>query len=206
MSPAQRLREILAAPGLQVMPGCYDGLSAKLVADAGVKVGFMSGFAVSATRLGMPDTGLISFAEMLDTLRNVSLGCNLAAQAPAEGTERSATRRRNGNLIAGERERNRQREVGVAHDHETSVARWVLRKAKHAVLDRIEKYTLSAFRAERDAAGGGGGVRVPRRARGRSSGGGPAAGCGVRGVQGLQAGVFGGPVPAGGASPAWAGG
>lgn len=70
MSPAQRLREILAVPGLQVMPGCYDGLSAKLVADAGVKVGFMSGFAVSATRLGMPDTGLISFAEMLDTLRN----------------------------------------------------------------------------------------------------------------------------------------
>ena len=30
------------------MPGCYDGLSAKLVADAGYKVTFMSGFAVSA--------------------------------------------------------------------------------------------------------------------------------------------------------------
>ena len=35
------------------MPGCYDGLSAKLVADAGYKVTFMSGFAVSAARLGM---------------------------------------------------------------------------------------------------------------------------------------------------------
>jgi hypothetical protein len=43
--------------------------SAKLVADAGYKVTFMSGFAVSAARLGLPDTGLISFTEMLDSLR-----------------------------------------------------------------------------------------------------------------------------------------
>jgi 2-methylisocitrate lyase-like PEP mutase family enzyme len=69
-SPAQRLRDILAAPNVEVMPGCYDALSAKLVADAGFAVTFMSGFAVSAARLGLPDTGLISFAEMLDSVRN----------------------------------------------------------------------------------------------------------------------------------------
>jgi 2-methylisocitrate lyase-like PEP mutase family enzyme len=34
----------------------------------------MSGFAVSAARLGLPDTGLISFAEMLDSLRNCASG------------------------------------------------------------------------------------------------------------------------------------
>jgi 2-methylisocitrate lyase-like PEP mutase family enzyme len=70
MTPAQRLRDILAAPNVEVMPGCYDALSAKLVADAGFRVTFMSGFAVSAARLGLPDTGLISFAEMLDSARN----------------------------------------------------------------------------------------------------------------------------------------
>jgi 2-methylisocitrate lyase-like PEP mutase family enzyme len=70
MSPAQRLRDILAAPGLAIMPCCFDGLSAKLIGDAGAKVSFMSGFAVSATRLGLPDTGLISFGEMVDSLRN----------------------------------------------------------------------------------------------------------------------------------------
>ena len=70
MTPAQRLREVLASPNLEIMPGCYDALSAKLVAAAGFKVTFMSGFAVSAARLGLPDTGLISFAEMLDSLRN----------------------------------------------------------------------------------------------------------------------------------------
>lgn len=75
MSPAQRLREVLAQPGLHVMPCCFDGLSAKLIAEAGCKVSFMSGFAVAAARLGMPDTGLISFGEMVDTVRN----CTAAA-------------------------------------------------------------------------------------------------------------------------------
>jgi len=70
MTPAQRLRDILVTPNVEVMPGCYDALSAKLVADAGFAVTFMSGFAVSAARLGLPDTGLISFAEMLDSARN----------------------------------------------------------------------------------------------------------------------------------------
>lgn len=79
MTPAQKLREVLAAPGLEVMPGCFDALSAKLVADAGFKVTFMSGFAVSAARLGLPDTGLISFAEMLDSVRNCASG---AARIP----------------------------------------------------------------------------------------------------------------------------
>jgi 2-methylisocitrate lyase-like PEP mutase family enzyme len=75
MSPAARLRKLLAEPGTLVMPCCYDALSAKLIAAAGFKLSFMSGFAVSAARLGMPDTGLISFAEMVDTLRN----CTAAA-------------------------------------------------------------------------------------------------------------------------------
>ncbi len=82
MTPAQKLREILAAPYVEIMPGCYDALSAKLVADAGFKVAFMSGFAVSAARLGLPDTGLISFAEMLDSLRNC---CSAAAGIPLIG-------------------------------------------------------------------------------------------------------------------------
>lgn len=82
MTPAQKLREILADPSLEVMPGCFDALSAKLVADAGYKVTFMSGFAVAAARLGLPDTGLISFAEMLDSVRNCASG---AAAIPLIG-------------------------------------------------------------------------------------------------------------------------
>ena len=72
MTPADRLRALLATPGLHVMPGCFDALSSKLIADAGYPLAFMSGFSVSAARLGMPDTGLISFGEMLDSLRSVT--------------------------------------------------------------------------------------------------------------------------------------
>jgi 2-methylisocitrate lyase-like PEP mutase family enzyme len=72
MTPADRLRALLAQPGLHVMPGCFDALSSKLIADAGYPISFMSGFSVSAARLGMPDTGLISFGEMLDSLRAVT--------------------------------------------------------------------------------------------------------------------------------------
>jgi 2-methylisocitrate lyase-like PEP mutase family enzyme len=70
MTPAERLRSLLAEPGIDVMPCCADGLSARLIAEAGYRVAFMSGFAVSAHRLGMPDAGLISYGEMVDSVRN----------------------------------------------------------------------------------------------------------------------------------------
>ena len=66
MSKAEDLRRLLAEPGLIVMPCCFDALSAKLVERAGFPLTFMSGFAVSVARLGIPDTGLISYGEMLD--------------------------------------------------------------------------------------------------------------------------------------------
>lgn len=53
------------------MPGCYDAMSARLVDEAGFDVAFMSGFAVSAARLGMPDTGLISYGELADQGGNI---------------------------------------------------------------------------------------------------------------------------------------
>jgi len=71
VSPAAALRARLARPELAVMPCCFDALSARLVEQAGFDVTFMSGFAVSAARLGMPDTGLISYGEMVDTGRNI---------------------------------------------------------------------------------------------------------------------------------------
>ena len=65
------LRKLLNRPGLQCMPCYYDALSARLIERAGFGLTFMSGFAVSATRLGLPDTGLISYGEMLDQGRDI---------------------------------------------------------------------------------------------------------------------------------------
>ncbi|BDD87499.1 isocitrate lyase/PEP mutase family protein [Desulfofustis limnaeus] len=65
------LRSLLEQKRLLVMPCCHDALSAKLIQQAGFPATFMSGFAVSAARLGLPDTGLISFGEMLDQARTI---------------------------------------------------------------------------------------------------------------------------------------
>ena len=70
-SPADKLRELLTGPDFLLMPCCFDPLSARLIEQAGFPLSFMSGFAVSAARLALPDTGLISYAEMLDQGRNI---------------------------------------------------------------------------------------------------------------------------------------
>ena len=70
-SAADQLRQLLEKPEIILMAACYDALSAKLVESAGFAATFMSGFGVAATRLGLPDTGLISYGEMLDQGRNI---------------------------------------------------------------------------------------------------------------------------------------
>ena len=70
-SAASRLRNLLGEGRLIVMPCCFDALSAKLIEEAGFPLTFMSGFAVAASRLALPDTGLISYGEMLDQGRTI---------------------------------------------------------------------------------------------------------------------------------------
>jgi 2-methylisocitrate lyase-like PEP mutase family enzyme len=69
--PAARLRMLFDRADMLVMPCCFDALSARLIEQAGFPLTFMSGFAVSASRLALPDTGLISVTEMLDQGRNI---------------------------------------------------------------------------------------------------------------------------------------
>jgi len=68
---AASLRALLAGPDFIIMPCCYDAFSARLIAEAGFPLTFMSGFAAAASRLGLPDTGLICYGEMLDQGSNI---------------------------------------------------------------------------------------------------------------------------------------
>ncbi|SIO10306.1 2-Methylisocitrate lyase, PEP mutase family [Rhodovulum sp. ES.010] len=80
-TPADALRTLLDKPGLLTMPCCFDPLSAKLIHQAGFPLTFMSGFAAAAARLGLPDTGLLSYGEIVDQGRNI---CN-AVSIPVIG-------------------------------------------------------------------------------------------------------------------------
>jgi len=77
----EKLRTLLNQDRCHIMPCCHDALSASLIEQAGFPFTFMSGFAVSAARLGLPDTGLISYGEMVDQGRNI---CN-AVSIPVMG-------------------------------------------------------------------------------------------------------------------------
>lgn len=68
---APMLRALLTRQGIAVVPSCFDAMSAKLIERAGFEVAFMSGYAVSATHLGLPDAGLISYEEMVGQGRRI---------------------------------------------------------------------------------------------------------------------------------------
>ena len=61
----KELRKMLSEPGLIIRPGVYDALSAKIAELAGFKLLLMTGYGVSATKIGEPDVGLVSFGEMM---------------------------------------------------------------------------------------------------------------------------------------------
>jgi 2,3-dimethylmalate lyase len=67
-----RLRELLAGPEPVLAPGAYDALSAQLVEGAGFGAVYVTGFGTSASMLGRPDIGLLTFSEMVDNARRIA--------------------------------------------------------------------------------------------------------------------------------------
>jgi 2-methylisocitrate lyase-like PEP mutase family enzyme len=65
------LRARLARPPIVVAPGVYDALTASLATTAGFEALYLSGAAIAYTRLGRPDIGLVSMAEVADILAMV---------------------------------------------------------------------------------------------------------------------------------------
>ena len=66
-SPGSRLRALIEAPNILLMPGVYDGFSVRLVESLGFKAAFISGSGVSESRYGRPDVGLMGMSESVDT-------------------------------------------------------------------------------------------------------------------------------------------
>lgn len=71
MGKAERLRRLLGKPGILVMPGAYDALSARIAAQCGFEIVFTSGFGLAASALGFPDLGLMTMTESLDRVRHM---------------------------------------------------------------------------------------------------------------------------------------
>jgi len=81
---ARLYRELLAGPDLVVSPGVYDGYSARLVAAAGYKSAATSGAAISNSRLGIADMGVMGLAENVDQCRNIVRSVSIPVTCDAD--------------------------------------------------------------------------------------------------------------------------
>lgn len=90
MNRAKKLRELLGSGKIVMAPGAYDAWSAKMVEAAGFNAVYMTGYGVSASVLGMPDIGLISFNEIVTAARNICNATTIPVIADADNGYGSA--------------------------------------------------------------------------------------------------------------------
>jgi 2-methylisocitrate lyase-like PEP mutase family enzyme len=84
MTPRHTLRTLVARKQGLVVPGAYDGISARLVQRAGFPAVYMTGYGTSASRLGLPDLGFAGLAEMADHARNLAAVLDVPLIADAD--------------------------------------------------------------------------------------------------------------------------
>lgn len=84
MAPASTLRSLLERGALLVAPGAPDGLTARLVERAGFPAVYMTGFGATASRLGMPDIGLLTQTEMAGHARDMVRAVSIPVIADAD--------------------------------------------------------------------------------------------------------------------------
>ena len=108
MNSRQVLKRLLGRDELLIAPGCFDGLSARLVEEAGFEAAYLSGGAV-ARSLGIPDIGLVTMSETIERAAQVVAAVKLPIIADADTGYGNAV-----NLVRTVREFER---IGVAAIH-----------------------------------------------------------------------------------------
>ena len=65
------LKDLIANGSFISAPGVFDPLSARVAEQSGANTLYMTGYGVSASLLGKPDAGLVSYREMVDRVRTI---------------------------------------------------------------------------------------------------------------------------------------
>jgi len=108
MNSRQILKQLFKRDRLLVAPGCFDGLSARLVEEAGFEAAYLSGGAV-ARSMGIPDIGLVTMSEVIERAAQVVAAVKIPIIADADTGYGNAV-----NLVRSVREFER---TGVAAIH-----------------------------------------------------------------------------------------
>jgi 2-methylisocitrate lyase-like PEP mutase family enzyme len=67
-----KFREILARPGVTVMPGGFSPLYARMCEEIGFECFFVAGSQMSGFLLGVPDNGIIGLRDVVDHVRHIA--------------------------------------------------------------------------------------------------------------------------------------
>jgi len=84
MKKTSNFRQLLDTPGILIMPGAYDALSARIIEMVGFKVIVHSGYGTAASLLAQPDVGLINFREMCDRVRYIARSVEIPVLADGD--------------------------------------------------------------------------------------------------------------------------
>ncbi|MDR2355544.1 MAG: isocitrate lyase/PEP mutase family protein [Clostridiales Family XIII bacterium] len=71
------MREKLAKPGILMAPGVYDGISARVVEQAGFELAYQTGAGVAAGAIAQPDIGLTTMNDTVNVCRTLAMKLNI---------------------------------------------------------------------------------------------------------------------------------
>jgi 2-methylisocitrate lyase-like PEP mutase family enzyme len=81
---SRRLRELLTSGRVLQVPGVYDGITARIAAEAGFEAISITGNALAASVLGVPDIGLTTLTEVVAAARNIVATVDVPVIADAD--------------------------------------------------------------------------------------------------------------------------
>ncbi len=83
-NPGAALRQILETPGIVMMPGVFDGISARVAEQAGFKALYLTGAGASASSIGEPDIGLATMNDFSENARKITIQAGIPVVCDAD--------------------------------------------------------------------------------------------------------------------------
>lgn len=83
-NPTTRLRHLIERDAVVLVPGVYDGVSARLVEAVGFEAAQCSGYGFSAALLGQPDVGLLGLSAVVRHTKNLCAAVDVPVMADAD--------------------------------------------------------------------------------------------------------------------------
>ena len=83
-NPGKAMRDLLDKPGIIMMPGVYDGISARVAEQTGFEALYLTGAGASASVIGEADIGLATMNDFAENARRITIKAGIPAMCDAD--------------------------------------------------------------------------------------------------------------------------